>query len=84
MKIKTRCYDLDRAVDSTGATLDCMLSATRDADAAERFCRQVLQASQTLIPRVMTVARNAAYPPAFAALQQEGRRPAPWVRRQCK
>jgi transposase-like protein len=29
------------AVDATGATLDCMPRATRDADAAERFFRKV-------------------------------------------
>jgi IS6 family transposase len=39
IKIKKHWYYLHRAVDSTGATLDFMLSATRDADAAERFFR---------------------------------------------
>jgi IS6 family transposase len=84
IKIKKRWYYLYRAVDSTGATLDFMLSATRDAGAAERFFRQVLQASHTLTPRVITVDQNAAYPPAFEALQQEGMLPAPCVLRQCK
>jgi transposase, IS6 family len=42
IKIKKEWYYLYRAVDSTGATLDFMLSATRDADAAKRFFRQVL------------------------------------------
>jgi two-component sensor histidine kinase len=41
LKIKKHWSCLYRAVDSTGATLDFMLSATRDADAAERFFRQV-------------------------------------------
>jgi transposase, IS6 family len=58
-------------VDSQGQTLDCLLSPTRDADAAEHFFRQVLQASHTLAPRVITVDKNAAYPPAFESLQQE-------------
>ena len=84
IKIKKRWYYLYRAVDSTGATLDFMLSATRDADAAERFFRKVLQAPHTLTPRVITVDQNAAYPPAFEALQQEGMLPAPCVLRQCK
>jgi transposase-like protein len=84
IKIKKRWYYLYRAVDSTGATLDFMLSGTRDAGAAERFFRQVLQASHTLTPRVITVDQNAAYPPAFEALQQEGMLPAPCVLRQCK
>jgi transposase-like protein len=75
IRIKKRWYYLYRAVDSTGATLDFMLSPTRDADAAERFFRRVLRASHTLTPRVITVDENAAYPPAFEALQQEGMLP---------
>ena len=59
-------------VDSQGQTLDFLLSPTRDAEAAERFFRQVLQASHTRTPPVITVDKNAAYPPAFEALQQEG------------
>jgi transposase, IS6 family len=77
-------YYLYRAVDATGATLAFMLSATRDADAAERFFRQVLQASDTLPPRVITVDQNAAYPPAFQALQQESMLPESCVLRLCK
>ena len=68
-------YDLYRAGDSTGATLDFLLSATRDADAAERCCRQVLRDAHTRTPRVLTVDKNAAYPPACDALQQDSTRP---------
>jgi IS6 family transposase len=71
IKIKKQWHYLYRAVDSTGATLDFMLSPTRDAEAAERFFRKVLGACHTTAPRVITVDKNAAYPPAFAALQQE-------------
>jgi transposase, IS6 family len=71
IKIKQQWHYLYRAVDSQGQTLDCLLSPTRDADAAEHFFRQVLQASHTLAPRVITVDKNAAYPPAFESLQQE-------------
>jgi transposase, IS6 family len=60
IKIKKQGYDLHRAVDSTGATLDFMLSATRDAEAAEQFFRKVLDAGHTTLPRVITVGQNAA------------------------
>jgi transposase, IS6 family len=65
IKIKKKWHDLYRAVDSTGATIDFMLSATRDAQAAERFFHKGLGASHTVLPRVITVDKNATYPPAF-------------------
>jgi IS6 family transposase len=68
-------HDLYRAVDSAGATLDFMVSATRDADAAERVFREGLQASQTRTPRVITGDKHAASPLAFDALQHEGTLP---------
>jgi transposase, IS6 family len=84
IKIKKEWYYLYRAVDSTGATLDFMLSATRDADAAEQFFRKVLDASHTTLPRVITVDQNAAYPPAFDALQRDSTLPETCLLRQCK
>ena len=83
-KIKKQWHYLYRAVDSRGATLDFMLSVTRNADAAERFFRQVLQASHALTPRVITVDKNAAYPLAFDALQHDGTLPETCLLRQCK
>jgi transposase, IS6 family len=84
IKIKKQWYSLYRAVDSSGTTLDFMLSATRDADAAERFFRQVLQASHTRTPRVITVDKHAAYPPAFGVLQHDGTLPETCRLRPCK
>jgi transposase-like protein len=84
IKIKKQWHYLYRAVDSQGQTLDFLLSPTRDAEAAERFFRQVLQASHTRIPRVITVDKNAAYPLAFEALQQEGILPETCQLRPCK
>ena len=72
IKIKKPWHYLYRAVDSAGAPLDFMLSATRNADAAEHFFREVLQASHTRTPRVITVDKNAASPLAFDALQHDG------------
>jgi transposase, IS6 family len=84
IKIKKQWYYLYRAVDSEGNTLDFLLSATRDAKAAERFFRKALRASHTVPPRVITVDQNAAYPPAFEALQQEGALPSTCTLRPCK
>jgi transposase-like protein len=69
IKIEKQWHDLYRVVDSTGHTLDYMLSTTRDAKAAERFFRKALRAPRTAPPQVITVDNNAAYPPAFEVLQ---------------
>jgi IS6 family transposase len=84
IKMKTKWYYLDRAVDSTGQTIDFLLSAKRDAHAAERFFRKALRAKHTATPRVMPVDKNAAYPPAFEVLQQEKTVPESRTLRQCK
>ena len=84
IRIKKQWVYLYRAVDSTGATLDFMLSISRDADAAERFFRKVLGASHTTVPRVITVDKNAAYPVAFEVLQQEKTLPDTCLLRPCK
>ena len=84
IKIKKQWHDLYRAVDSTGATLDFMLSVARDADAAKQFFRKVLDAGHTTLPRVITVDKNAVYPPAFEALQHDNSVPEACRLRQCK
>ena len=58
-------------VDSVGNTLDFLLSAKRDAKAAERFFRKVLKARHTQSPRVITVDKNAAYPKANETLKED-------------
>jgi transposase, IS6 family len=83
IKVKKPWYDLSRAGDSEGSTIDFMLRAMRDAKAAERFFRKALRASHTLPPRVITVDKNAAYPPAFEALQQEETLPPTCALRPC-
>lgn len=69
VKVKGEWKYLYRAVDSAGNTLDFMLSAKRDAKAAERFFRKVLKARHTQSPRVITVDKNAAYPKAIETLK---------------
>jgi transposase-like protein len=84
IRVKKPWLYLYRAVDSEGHTIDFMRSATRDAEAAERFFRQALRASHTVPPRVITVDKNAAYPLAFEALQPDGTFPETCLLRPCK
>jgi transposase, IS6 family len=60
---------LYRAVDSSGATIDFLLSAKRDAAAAERFLAKAL-GGENHAPRVINT--HAGYPPAIAQLKAEG------------
>jgi transposase-like protein len=59
-------------VDSTGATLDFLLSATQDADAAKRFLAKALGRQNHATPRVIHTDGHGAYPPAVAQLKDEG------------
>jgi transposase-like protein len=63
---------LYRAVDSAGNTLEFVLSPHRHAQAAEYFFRKALGGAHTVLPRVINVDGNAAYPPAIAALPAAG------------
>jgi len=69
VKIKGKDRYLYRAVDSTGQTLDFLLSAKRDAQAAKRFFRKALKAAHNQEPRVINVDKNAAYPKAIDELK---------------
>jgi transposase-like protein len=71
IQVKGEWKYLYRAVDSTGNTLDFMLSARRDGKAAARFFRKVLKAQHTQAPRVITVDQNAAYPVAIETLKDD-------------
>ena len=72
VKVKKVWMYLYRAVDSQGNTLEFLLSATRDSEAAKRFFAKTLAAPHTTTPRVITVDKNAAYPKAKSELQAEG------------
>jgi transposase-like protein len=84
IKIKGTWYYLYRAVDSSGQTIDFMLSAKRDAGAAKRFFRKMLKAPKHQSPRVINVDRNNAYPPAVEELKEEGVLSAASQLRPCK
>jgi len=72
IKVRGTWMYLYRAVDSAGQTLEFVLSPHRHAGAAEYFFRKALGNSHTVMPRVINVDKNAAYPPAMAVLQAEG------------
>ncbi len=63
---------LYRAVDSNGATIDFLLSATRDAAAAKRFFQKALRSVDHPRPRVINVDGNPSYPKVIAELKRTG------------
>ena len=63
---------LYRAVDSSGATLDFLLSAKQEADAAKRFLAKALGRQNHPVPRVINTDGHSAYPPAIVRLKAEG------------
>src|ERR1700686_319518 len=65
------CY-LYRAIDSTGATIDFLLSALRDAAAAKRLFRKALSDSSHPHPRVINTDQARLYGAAIAAVKSEG------------
>jgi transposase, IS6 family len=72
VKVKGRWMYLYRAVDSCGQTIDFLLSAKRDANAAKRFFRKALAQPHTVNPRTITVDKNAAYPKAATEMKKDG------------
>jgi transposase-like protein len=84
VRVKGRWTYLYWAVDSRGQTIDFLLSAKRDAEAAKRFFRKALGQPHTANPRTVTVDKNPAYPKAVAEMKA-GRELWPRSRlRQCK
>lgn len=75
---------LYRAVDSAGHTLEFLLSPTRDAEAAKQFFHKTLEATHTVLPRVITVDKNAAYSKALTDLKSAGAVPLTCELRQVK
>ncbi len=71
IEVKGQPKYLYRAVDSDGNTLDFLLTAKRDAQAAKRFFRKALNAVHTQEPRVINVDKNAAYPKAIDELKEK-------------
>jgi transposase-like protein len=84
IKVKGEDKYLYRAIDSTGQTIDFLLTAKHDTAAAKRFLRKAIEASGNAMPRVMNVDKNPAYPAAVEALKAEGTIPRRVALRQCK
>jgi len=70
IRVKGKWVYLYRVVDSTGATIDFLLSARRDTVAAKRFLGKALGGENR--PRVINTDKDAAYPPAIVRLKAEG------------
>src|SRR5208337_2109921 len=79
VRVKGRWCYLYRAIDSTGAAIDFLLSALRDAAAAERLFRQALSDPSHPQPRVINTDKARLYGSAIAALKEEGT-----LRRRCR
>ena len=71
VKVGTEWKYLYRAVDSAGDTIEFMLSAERDVSAAKRFFKKMMRAEHRRLPFSISVDKNAAYPEAFSASQDE-------------
>ena len=69
-RVKGRWCYLYRAIDAKGATLDFLLSAWRDADAAKRLFRKAL--SDRSHPRVINTALAPIYSSAIPDSKKEG------------
>ena len=79
LRVKGRWCYLYRAIDSTGATMDFLLSALRDAAAAERLFRKALSDPSHPKPRVINTDKASLYGSAIAAVKAEGT-----LRRRCR
>jgi len=72
------CY-LYRAIDSTGATIDFVLSALHDAAAAKRLFRKALTDPSHPQPSVINTDQARIYESAIPAVKEEGT-----LRRRCR
>ena len=72
VRVAGRWTYLYRAVDSSGETIDFMLSPKRDAVAAKHFLQMALWRVGGLRPRVINVDGHPAYPQAIQELKARG------------
>ena len=79
VRVKGRWCYLYRALDSTGATIDFVLSGRRDAAAATRLFRKALTDPAHPQPRVINTDQARLYGSAIAGMKKEG-----ILRRRCR
>jgi transposase, IS6 family len=77
MRVKGRWCYLYRAIDSSGATIDFLFSALRDAEAAKRLFRRALSHPSRRQPRVINTDLAPVYNSAIVDLKKEGRNSPP-------
>ncbi len=71
VKVRGKWMYLYRGVDSHSQTLEFLLNQTHSKRAAKRFFRKVLGQSHVMKPRIITVDKNASYPPAIDDLKED-------------
>jgi transposase, IS6 family len=71
VKVGTGWKYLYRAVDSSGDTIEFMLSARRDVSAAKRFFKKLMRTDYRRLPFTIGTDKHASYPEAFAASVKE-------------
>ena len=72
IRVKGKWVYLYRAVDSSGATIDFLLSAKRDTVAAKRFLAKALGVENHPHPRGINSDKHAGYLPAIVQLKAAG------------
>ena len=72
VRVKGRWCYLYRAIDSSGATIDFVLSSLRDAEAAKRLFRKALSNPSHQQPRVINTDQAPIYGSAINDIKKEG------------
>ncbi|HEV2395874.1 MAG TPA: IS6 family transposase, partial [Candidatus Sulfotelmatobacter sp.] len=72
VRVKGRWFYLYRAIDSSRATIDFLLSAVRSADAAKALLAKALADLSHPQPRVINTDKAQCYPPKILESKEEG------------
>lgn len=71
IRVGRECKYLYRAVDKEGQIIEFTLSVKRDISAAKRFFSKMMRTNHSRLPFTISIDKNAAYPDALTALQEE-------------